>query len=240
MPTSLRHDREFLLELGRKVDEVLRGMRRHLRKWEVETAIQSCTRLADLRDYFLYLTLDALEDRELSKELVGTFEELEKRSETHSLFFFALAQLLSVKHELGWEGEKISREDFERSWRQTARELGLVSKGEDLRELFLATLRESEGAEVEWWERERFEGRELVLGTERIPIPPDQVVCDVCRAPVVDFPAPVLIVKDLPPSPTLRVEEDKILFSPFSGRVTLCKACWEEARRVLEEKGWRG
>lgn len=42
------------------------------------------TQLADLRGYFLYLTLDSLEDRKLARGLVKSFEGLEVRAELHS------------------------------------------------------------------------------------------------------------------------------------------------------------
>jgi hypothetical protein len=246
VPTSLRHDREFLLELARKIDEVQARIEEHFSKQEGvvrEYSARLCTWMADLRDYFLYLTLDALEDAELSRELVGILEELDAKSRTHGQFFFALSQLLSVRHGLSWLGglEKIGRDHFERSWGETARELGLVPQGreEGLRRLFLATLEGSAGVRVEWWERERYRGRELVAGEVRIPVPDDRVVCDVCSSPVTEFPAPVLTMLDLP-GPTLRVEGERAVFTPFSGRLTLCGACWEAARRILREKGWKG
>jgi hypothetical protein len=41
-------------------------------------------------------------------------------------FLFALEQLLSLKHEIAkLPTEKISLEDFKRSWKETARKLGL-------------------------------------------------------------------------------------------------------------------
>lgn len=83
-------------------------------------------RVADIRDFFFFLTLDGLEDGELARRLIPIFVKLEGRSRTHGLFFFTLAELLKVGQGIGEvPGERISREDFERSWRKTREELGI-------------------------------------------------------------------------------------------------------------------
>ena len=93
-------------------------------KWDLETF----TQLADIRDYFMFQTLNALTeaDTEAVKELVLKFENYEKISATHNLFFFTLAQLLSLKHKITiMPEEKISYEDWEKSFERTLKELGI-------------------------------------------------------------------------------------------------------------------
>ena len=115
----MRHDLGYLARLSDEIDRLVeRGAKSMLFP---ELARQP----ADLRDYFIYLTLDALEDPELARKLVWSFKELKARSRTHRQFFFNLERLLSVRHEIaGLPGEN-SREAFERSWEHTRRELGL-------------------------------------------------------------------------------------------------------------------
>ena len=73
----MRRDPEYLEELSDWIDELAKEGLGILKSPE------RCTFLADLRDYFLYLTLDALEDPELARELVSVFERLEEKSKTH-------------------------------------------------------------------------------------------------------------------------------------------------------------
>lgn len=110
--TRMRHDLAYLARLSDEIDRLVeRGL----------LFPELARRPADLRDYFIYLTLDALEDPELARKLVWSFKEL--RSRTHRKFFFILERLLSVRHEIaGLPGEKISREAFERSWERTRRD----------------------------------------------------------------------------------------------------------------------
>jgi hypothetical protein len=116
----VRHDPTYLERLSREIDRLALEGPRILRYPD------RCTQLSDLRDYFLYLTLDALDDEDLARELVATFQMLEGRSRTHAKFFFALGQLLSVRNEIrGVPGERISRRAFEHSWERTRLELGL-------------------------------------------------------------------------------------------------------------------
>jgi hypothetical protein len=124
MPTNLRHEFGFLRELCVAVDRIQEAIER---RWsEGERPVGLFTAIADLRDYFLFLTLDALDDADLASELVETFEKLEEVSKTHQRFFFALSQLLSLRHGIRRvPGERIGREDFERSWRNTEKMLGL-------------------------------------------------------------------------------------------------------------------
>lgn len=121
----MRDDEAYLLRLTRAIDELDEGIMRGLKN-ETRTHDWHIVQLADLRDYFLYLTLDALEDPDLAKVLVSRLELCERESKTHAKFFFGLAQLLSVKHQIAEvPGERIHREEFEESWQRTARELGL-------------------------------------------------------------------------------------------------------------------
>lgn len=116
----MRHDLAYLKRLSDASDRVaVQGIK-------LLEDPNRAAQLADLRAYFLYLTLDALEDPKLARKLVGSFERLEARSETHRKFFFTLGQLLSVKREVRrLPGEEISRRAFERSFKRTAEELGL-------------------------------------------------------------------------------------------------------------------
>jgi hypothetical protein len=132
MPTELRHDIDYLKRL---LTEAIRLHR--------PNSIEEATLLADIRDYIMYLALDAVGDQNLAETLLVRFTQMgraleEKLKETpvwqdderqairfYVGFLFALEQLLSLKHEIGLPGEKISREDFKRSWRRTASKLGL-------------------------------------------------------------------------------------------------------------------
>lgn len=103
--------------------------------------MEEAAMLADIRDYIMYVTLDAVEDPALASTLVDRFAHLQAWLETtykqtpvwktehetirwHIGFLFALEQLLSLKHEIKRLPNKaISREDFMRSWRQTTKKL---------------------------------------------------------------------------------------------------------------------
>ena len=130
----LKDDEAYLLRLTRAIDElddaIVRVMQNgtHLLAncWCQVDHRRQVVQLADMRDYFLYLTLDVLEDPTHVKMLVSRFERCELQSKTHAKFFFALAQLLSVKHKVAEvPGERISREEFDKSWKRTASELGV-------------------------------------------------------------------------------------------------------------------
>jgi len=85
--------------------------------------------LADLRDYFMYATLRA--SKEEAAEFVRIFENLENRADKagdrfHAGFFFACAQLLSLRYEIAvLPGEKVSYQEWERSFERTLTELGI-------------------------------------------------------------------------------------------------------------------
>lgn len=131
----MRDDEAYLLRLTQAID----GLDDEIERLRFDLAGPSmvskpaerrlpklAAQIADLHDYFLYLTLDALEDPRLNGDLVRKLELCERESRTHAKFFFTLAQLLSVKHRITEvPGEAIKREEFERSWARTARELGL-------------------------------------------------------------------------------------------------------------------
>lgn len=132
MPTILRCDLDYLKRL---LTEAIRLHR--------PSSVEEATMLADLRDYLMYIALDATSDPDLARTLVVCFTELgvwlEKlakdtpvwRKEAETIrwyigFVFALEQLLSLRHEIALlPAEKISREDFMRSWKETAARLGL-------------------------------------------------------------------------------------------------------------------
>lgn len=135
----LKDDEDYLLRLTKAIDElddaIMGAMRNGTHKldncWCRVDHKHQVIQLGVLREYFLYLTLDALEDPDVAhvKMLVSRLERCEFQSKTNAKFFFALAQLLSVKHEIvEVPGERISREEFEESWQRTARELGLDSQ----------------------------------------------------------------------------------------------------------------
>jgi hypothetical protein len=85
--------------------------------------------LADLRDYFMYAALRA--GKEEARGLVSLLTELEARADKahdrlHAGFFFTLAQLLSLRYTIAeFPGEKISFEDWHRSFEETLRKLGI-------------------------------------------------------------------------------------------------------------------
>ena len=96
------------------------------------------THLADCRDYFLWETLDIIEGDIDENEVQNFVDELERYTTMselhgdpfHAGFFFALGQLISLDRGIKkLPEEKISREDFERSWERTKRELGLGAGG---------------------------------------------------------------------------------------------------------------
>jgi len=133
MPTDLRYDTAYLEQMLRKAMMLHRPQN-----------LEQATVLADIRDYLMYLTLDALDDEALAKTLIAAFTRLQgwlenvtldtwsrKLDPTASIFYsaflFALEQLLSLKRGIPMlPGEKISREDFKRSWKKTAEKLSLT------------------------------------------------------------------------------------------------------------------
>lgn len=82
--------------------------------------------LSSIRDYFFFLTLDTMEvskDRayDLFKKF-STLEEIceEKNDSFHEGFFFALSELLSLKHKIHIHyGEDVSREHWVKRFRVT-------------------------------------------------------------------------------------------------------------------------
>ena len=85
--------------------------------------------LANLRDYFMYSALRASRDE--AEALVKSWEELEARADKagdrfHAGFFFTLAQLLSLRYGISHlPSEKVTFEDWCRSFEETLRRLGL-------------------------------------------------------------------------------------------------------------------
>lgn len=125
MPTTLRHDAQYL---GEMMDTMIRI---------APKMIEDSVLVTDVRDYFLWLTSDAIGDRELALELVGTFEQIDGKLDGDSWiwpstmwflqgFLFGLAQLLSIVHQITMlPQEKISFADFRGSFETTRRKLGL-------------------------------------------------------------------------------------------------------------------
>jgi hypothetical protein len=132
MPTSLNYDVNYLKRLVDKMVE----------HFEPKT-LEEATWLADLRDYFMWLTLDGLEDASLALKLQRAFETLalkvemewretpvswgkHNRSNWVRGFIFALEQLLSLKRQITrLPNEKISRRGFMESWKRTVKSLDL-------------------------------------------------------------------------------------------------------------------
>jgi hypothetical protein len=90
------------------------------------------TLLGDCRDYCMFVVLDRLGDRtEDVADIISELMECERYSTAngdrmHSGFFFALSQMLALKHEVQTlSGEAIDRKSFETSWKKTRRELGI-------------------------------------------------------------------------------------------------------------------
>lgn len=132
MPTDLRHDLDYLKRL---LTQALR--------FRGAKKLPEATWTDDIIDYFLYLSLDAIEDRELAKSLVKDLTALEARlmylgaearvedQDPSALEFFVwflwtLNKLLLFRHHIGTIlGEAVSRENFIRRWSETAKRLGL-------------------------------------------------------------------------------------------------------------------
>lgn len=131
-PKDLRHDLDYLKRLLEAAIKLHRPANME------EAAMQT-----DIHDYIIYVSFDAIEDSALAGTLVDCFAHLQAWLETmhkqtpvwkaeHETirwyigFLFALEQFLSLKHGIKrLPSEVISREDFMRSWRQTAEKLGL-------------------------------------------------------------------------------------------------------------------
>jgi hypothetical protein len=80
----------------------------------------------------MFYVLDRLGKRtEDVTDIINDLVECERYSTAngdrmHSGFFFALSQMLALKHEVQTlPGEAIDRKSFEDSWKKTRRELGL-------------------------------------------------------------------------------------------------------------------
>jgi len=88
--------------------------------------------VANIHDYFMFKTLDAIKDRdkEQAKKLVNLFTHLEAISDKHNNqfyvgFFFTLSQLLSLEFRIKmFTNEKIDRESFEQSFEETKQRYG--------------------------------------------------------------------------------------------------------------------
>ncbi len=84
--------------------------------------------LADIRDYFMYLVLRC-EKREWAKEIAERLliysGQMEQHGDMfHAAFFFTLMNILCLKFEIAYlPAEKISYEDFEKSFVETLKRL---------------------------------------------------------------------------------------------------------------------
>ena len=90
------------------------------------------TLLGDCRDYCMFVVLDEIAPKgEDARQVIQELNECgaycnSRGDKLHSGFFFALSQMLALRHEIKTlPGEAISRKDFEDSWRKTRRELGI-------------------------------------------------------------------------------------------------------------------
>lgn len=90
------------------------------------------TLLGDCRDYCMSYVLDRIAGNgEDVRQVIQELNECEgycnsHGDKLHTSFFFALAQMLSLKHEVRMlPGEAIDRKSFEDSWKKTRRELGI-------------------------------------------------------------------------------------------------------------------
>ena len=90
------------------------------------------TLLGDCRDFCMFVVLDRLGERtEDVTDVISELVECERYSTAngdmmHSGFFFALSQLLALKHKVQTlPGEPLDRKSFEDSWKKTRRELGI-------------------------------------------------------------------------------------------------------------------
>ncbi|MBA7505082.1 hypothetical protein ES706_03745 [subsurface metagenome] len=92
---------------------------------------EHATMLADLRDYLMFLTLDAMEDEAEARRLAVSFAELGvwlagRGERFYEGLLFSLEQLLCVRHGIAMlPNELIDRGSFEASWRRTKERLGL-------------------------------------------------------------------------------------------------------------------
>lgn len=118
--TELRHDSGFLKELRVHLDECYKEMTKG-----VPTA-ELTKQLTDIRDYFIFLALDAIDDVTLARKLAPEFKRLHDHTETHPGFFLALSKLLSLGHpSISLPEMRRPRREFIRSFEKTMKELGI-------------------------------------------------------------------------------------------------------------------
>ncbi len=123
----MRHDVEYLEKL----------LQVALRLHKPENR-EDATVLADVRDYFMWLTVDAWSDPVLAKEVVRVYMQLElllekihrvlehPNAQFYIGWLFGMEQTLSLHHSITLvSGEPIGRRDFEESWKKTSVRLGL-------------------------------------------------------------------------------------------------------------------
>lgn len=72
---------------------------------------------SSLNDYFLFLTLEGLEDKQKGMELFESYMRLgsyckDKKNDSYEGFFFALSELLSLKHGIREGLELLAKEKF--------------------------------------------------------------------------------------------------------------------------------
>jgi hypothetical protein len=123
-------DKELMVRLADEISQYRRAKMRDLaRTHHVDD--EKTRVLADLRGYFLYACLCAKEED--PRTLVEVLAELKGRADRakdqfHAGFFFACAQLLSLRYGLAQpSGEKITYEGWQYSFKATLRRLGIPS-----------------------------------------------------------------------------------------------------------------
>lgn len=130
--TPLRHDLIYLRRIVKEAISLHPGQ-----------TPKEYVMLANLREYLIWLTLDALEDEKLARELHRSFGDVEvevhavvadRRArnmdstvpEVYELFLQMLKQILAYRHRVSFDLEEFySRTWFLESWERTHKALGL-------------------------------------------------------------------------------------------------------------------
>ena len=86
------------------------------------------TDFANLHDYYVYEILDAT--KATAPRLINLLshlgqQSLQQNDPAHSVFFLTLMDFLKLKFEIGLPRDGTKRRDFERSFKETTRRLGL-------------------------------------------------------------------------------------------------------------------
>jgi hypothetical protein len=139
--SKLRSDFGYLARIAKVMDEIQLSvdnnepspeLSKQLAKWEM-TKVASTSQLIneissmlwDLEAYFLYLTIDAIQNEELATRLIESYLKLEDTSKCHEKFFGYLRDLLACKYAAKAKKIYLSREHFEKQFKSAAKILGL-------------------------------------------------------------------------------------------------------------------